>query len=189
MHELVRRHPRFGYRRIWAMLPKAGESIASGSGDSGSRKAFACQPKRTRNGDWATATVSAAQTFQLPTFLARMKPKWMSVSRTMPRHRTMLPGGESCVRFRYPPSRASRVRKSPTVFFPESLFAGTRCYSSLTSVLVKTSLAGRSGDTRLTIVSHSTRQARMHRIAIRLASRSALRSLESSARQPDLRTL
>ena len=64
------------------------------------------------------------------------------------------------------------------MFRPESLLAGTRCFSRLTSVLVKTSLAGRSGDTRFTIVSHSTRHAKMHRIAIRLASRSALRNLE-----------
>jgi SRSO17 transposase len=35
--------------------------------------------------------------FQLPTSLARLKPRWMSVNLAMPRHRTMLPGGESRV--------------------------------------------------------------------------------------------
>ena len=38
--------------------------------------------------------------FQLPTSLAKLKPRWMSARRAMPRHSTMLPGGESRVRSR-----------------------------------------------------------------------------------------
>ena len=44
-------------------------------------------------------------------------------------------------------------------------------------------------DVRFTIVSHSTRHAKVQIIAIRFASLSAVRSSESSARQPDLSTL
>ena len=38
--------------------------------------------------------------FQLPTSLATLKPRWMSVSLAMPRQRTILPGGGSRVRSR-----------------------------------------------------------------------------------------
>lgn len=38
--------------------------------------------------------------FQLPTSWASVNPRWMSVSLVMPRHKTMLPGGASRVRFR-----------------------------------------------------------------------------------------
>jgi|SRR5580704_12632024 hypothetical protein len=93
----------------------------------------------------------------------------MSVSVAMPRHSPMLPGGESRVRSRYPPSLASLVRKSPTVFFRIGSLTGIRCSSSVISISVKTNFAGSSGDTRLTWHSHNTRHARMHRIAIRLA--------------------
>ena len=107
----------------------------------------------------------------------------------MPRQRTMLPGGASLLRPRKPPSFASRIRKSPTDLLSLSSFIGSRCSSSFISVSVNTKLAGSSGDTRLSWHIHNTRHARMHMIAIKLASRSAFRSFESSARQPDFSTL
>lgn len=42
---------------------------------------------------------------------------------------------------------------------------------------------------RLIMVSQKMRQPRMHSIAIRLVRRCAVRSLESSARQPDFKIL
>ncbi len=46
-----------------------------------------------------------------------------------------------------------------------------------------------TGLVRLTIVSQNTRQAMMQNTAIRFVSRSAVRSLASSALQPDFKTL
>lgn len=45
------------------------------------------------------------------------------------------------------------------------------------------------GAVRFSMVNQNTRQLRIQKTAMRLASRSAVRSLESSARQPDLRIL
>jgi hypothetical protein len=50
--------------------------------------------------DAVAGNVIAPSTYQLPTSLARLKPRWMSVSLAMPRQRTLLPGGASRVRFR-----------------------------------------------------------------------------------------
>src|SRR5665213_3417930 len=51
-------------------------------------------------------------------------------------------------------------------------------------------MAGAAFDeVRVRIVNQNTRQLRIQKTAMRLASRSAVRSLESSARQPDLRIL
>ncbi len=47
-----------------------------------------------------TWTFEEAADFQLPISFAKVKPRWMSVSRFMPRHRTMFPGGASRFRFR-----------------------------------------------------------------------------------------
>lgn len=46
-----------------------------------------------------------------------------------------------------------------------------------------------SGAVRLSMVSQRTRQLRMQKNAIRLASRSAVRNFESSALQPDFKIL
>jgi putative transposase len=56
-------------------------------------------------------TVSVRRSFQLPTSsLLISTPRWMSVSLDSPRHRTVLPGGPSCLRLRYPPSLATASR-------------------------------------------------------------------------------
>ncbi len=55
----------------------------------------------------AASDVSVRSCFQLPTSLAaRLIPRAMSVRRVSPRHMTMLPGGGSLLRLRYPPKRA-----------------------------------------------------------------------------------
>ena len=57
------------------------------------------------------------------------------------------------------------------------------------SIFVKATSGGASGVARLTIVSQKTRQPTMHRTASRFVSRSAVRSRDASARQPDFKTL
>jgi hypothetical protein len=59
----------------------------------------------------------------------------------------------------------------------------------LISVTVRASPGSASGAARFIMVSQKIRHARMQKMAMRLTSRSAVRSLASSARQPDLRIL
>ena len=60
---------------------------------------------------------------------------------------------------------------------------------SAISVSVSAIVGGACGAVRLSIVNQKTRQLMMQKTAMRLASRSAVRSLDSSALQPDLRIL
>ena len=57
------------------------------------------------------------------------------------------------------------------------------------SLLVKAAVAGASGTVRFSMVSQYIRQLTMHKTEISLASLSAVLSFESSALQPDFRTL
>ncbi|OKO75150.1 hypothetical protein AC630_25530 [Bradyrhizobium sp. AS23.2] len=59
--------------------------------------------------------------------------------------------------------------------------------SNAISVSVNAIFGDASGAVRLSMVSQRTRQLRMQKTAIRLARRSAVRSFESSALQPDFR--
>lgn len=72
--------------------------------------------------------------------------------------------------------------RGPTVF-------GDIRSSTSISASVNASLGLARGSARLSIVSQKLRQLRMQKIAIRLVNRSAVRSCESSALQPDFRIL
>lgn len=105
---------------------------------------------------------------------------------------TVLPGGGSLVRLRWPPRRTSCSRQACRDGGRSGggrRGSGARRLSDLISNAVNARVALACRVERLSIVDQKIRQLKMQNAANRLTNRSAVRSFDRSAWQPDFRIL